>query len=148
MSSALLWLGLLLTIGACTPVAVHQGTSTPADVAASRGDGSALNLLSMGVAGADGRIFPRPTGGAVDRGSTVTVGVVGPGIAPGTAIGVLAVGFGIRPIRFTTTQGGSGPIPAAVLSLTVPSDARPGLYSIVAVRGTELSVLSGVLEVR
>ena len=53
----------------------------------------------------------------------------------------------------TAPRVGSPPVkanqnqPAAVLSLTVPESARPGLYSILAFRDGRFSISSGSLEV-
>ena len=69
-------------------------------------------------------------------------------MVPGTGFVVLGIGFQASVERFGETQGGSGASqPAAVLSLVIPPDARPGLYSIVAVRGFEFAVFSGGIEV-
>jgi hypothetical protein len=73
---------------------------------------------------------------------------MGPGMIEGTGFVVLGIGFQASVVRFGETQGGSGePQPAAVLTLAVPPDAQPGLYSIVAMRGFEFALFSGGIEV-
>lgn len=139
----------LLLLGACHPVAVRRGETTVADVTVPTQPASGLNLLAIGRADApDGQIVLRGTGIEVARGETATIGLMGPGVTPGTSFVVLGIGFQASVVRFGETQGGSGASqPAAVLSLVVPADAPPGIYSIVAIRGFELSVFSGGIEV-
>ena len=133
----------------CHPVAVRPDGVTAADVAVPRAPAESFDLLGIGVPGADGRIALRPTGVAVPRGATVTVGVTGPGIVQGTGFLVVGTGFVTRLVRFAVTEGGGRePMPAAVLSIDVPAAARPGLYSLAAFRDGRLALLSGGLEVR
>ncbi len=73
---------------------------------------------------------------------------MGPGMTPGTGFAVVGIGFSATVVRYGETQGGSGGTqPAAVVSLVVPPDAPPGLYSIVAVRGFQMATFSGGIEV-
>jgi len=142
---------LLVALGllaACHPVAVRRGETTAADVTVPTQPVTAVNILAIGRADDAGQIVLRSTGIAVARGETATIGVMGPGMTPGTGFVVLGIGFQANVVRFGETQGGSGTSqPAAVLSLVVPADARPGLYSIVAVRGFEFALFSGGIEV-
>jgi len=146
--SLLLALSLL---AACHPVAVRRGETAAADVTVPTQPVANVNILAVGRADqADpaGQIVLRTTGIAVARGETATIGLMGPGMVPGTGFVVLGIGFAANVVRFGETQGGSGASqPAAVLSLVVPADAPPGLYSIVAVRGFEFAVFSGGIEV-
>lgn len=145
-STALLALTLL---AACHPVAVRRGETTVADVTVPTQPVTAVNILAIGRAASDGgQIVLRTTGIAVARGETATIGLMGPGMIEGTGFVVLGIGFQATVLRFGETQGGSGePQPAAVLTLVVPPDAQPGLYSIVAVRGFEFALFSGGIEV-
>ena len=141
-------LALLPLVAACHPVVVRSQETTVADVTVPTQPVTNVNILGIGLADADGRIVLRATGIEVPRGSTTTIGLMGPGMTPGTGFAVLGIGFQANVIRFGETQGGSGTSqPAAVLSLVVPPDAPPGLYSIVAIRGFELATLSGGIEV-
>lgn len=141
-------LAALTLLAACHPVGVRQGETTFADVAVPTQPVANVNILAIGRADADGAIRLRTTGVAVARGETATIGLMGPGMSEGTGFVVLGVGFRADVVRFGETQGGSGtPQPAAVLSLEVPPDATPGLYSIVAMRGFEFAMLSGGIEV-
>lgn len=143
-----LLLAALTALAACHPVAVRQGERTLADVTVPTLPVRNVNILALGRADASGQIVLRSTGITVARGETATIGVMGPGMTPGTGFVVLGIGFQANVIRFGETQGGSGTAqPAAVLSLAVPPDARPGLYSIVALRGLEFALFSGGIEV-
>lgn len=127
---------------------VRPQETTVADVTVPTQPSANVNILGIGRADADGRIVLRATGIEVARGETATIGLMGPGMTPGTGFVVLGIGFQASVIRYGETAGGSGASqPAAVLSLVVPHDAPPGLYSIVAVRGFELATLSGGIEV-
>lgn len=138
----------LLALAACHPVVVRPQETTAADVTVPTLPVANVNIVGIGRADQDGRIVLRATGIAVARGETATIGISGPGMIPGTGFVVLGTGFRASVIRYAETQGGSGTTqPAAVLSLVVPSDASPGLYSVVAVRGFEFAVLSGGIEV-
>jgi hypothetical protein len=139
----------LLLLAACHPVVVRSQETTIADVTVPTRAETAVNILGIGRADADGRIVLRATGIEVARGETTMIGVMGPGMAPGTGFVVLGgIGFQASVIRYGETQGGSGSSqPAAVLSLVVPPDAVPGIYSIIAVRGAEFAMLSGGIEV-
>lgn len=138
----------LLPLTACHPVAVRRGETTRADVPVPPRPVPELNILAVGRADAEGRIVLRSTGVEVPRGETVMIGVMGPGVLPGTSFLVLGTGFRASVVRFAETQGGTGvPMPAAVVSLEVPADAPPGLYSIIALRGVEMAMLTGGIEV-
>jgi hypothetical protein len=138
----------LTLLAACHPVAVRGGETTVADITVPTQPVANVNILAIGRADAAGQIVLRTTGIEVARGETATIGLMGPGMAPGTGFVVLGIGFQANVVRFGETQGGSGTAqPAAVLSLVVPPDAPAGLYSIVAVRGFELAVFSGGIEV-
>jgi hypothetical protein len=138
----------LLLLAACHPVVVRSQETTIADVTVPTRPVTAVNILGIGRADADGRIVLRSTGIEAARGETATIGVMGPGMAPGTGFVVLGIGFQASVIRYGETAGGSGSSqPAAVLSLVVPPDARPGIYSIIVVRGSEFAMLSGGIEV-
>jgi len=138
----------LLLLAACHPVAVRRGETTQADVTVPTQPVANVNILAIGRADAAGQIVLRTTGIEVARGETATIGLMGPGMTPGTGFVVLGIGFQASVVRFGETQGGSGASqPAAVLSLVVPDDAPPGLYSIVAVRGFEFALFSGGIEV-
>ncbi|MBY0274511.1 hypothetical protein K2Z84_04150 [Candidatus Binatia bacterium] len=137
----------LLALAACHPVVVRPQETTAADVAVPTLPVSNINIVGIGRADQDGRIVLRATGIAVARGETATIGVMGPGMIPGTRFVVLGARFRASVIRYAETQGGSGTTPAAVLSLVVPPDASPGLYSVMAVRGYEFALLSGAVEV-
>jgi hypothetical protein len=140
-------LALVLAAG-CHPVGVFEGTTTVADVAATPSEGSPVNILGIGTEREDGRIVLRTTGASVPRGSTVTVGVMGPGMMEGTGFAIVGVGFATRLVRFAMTEGGGVPsMPAAVLAIDVPATAPPGLYSIIAFRELDYSIFSGGLEV-
>lgn len=140
---------VLLPLAACHPVVVRSQESTAADVQVPTRTTNDLNILALGRADEAGRIVLRSTGIEVARGETATIGLMGPGMAPGTGFVVLGIGFQANVIRYGETQGGSGASqPAAVVSLVVPPDAAPGLYSIVAVRGLEFVTMSGGIEVR
>lgn len=133
----------------CRPVAVQEGEVTVADVSARRPRGGPLDILGIGTQREDGRIVLRSTGATVPRGATATVGVMGPGIEEGTGFAMVGLGFQIRILRYAVTEGGGiEPMPAAVLSIEIPAEARPGLYSIVAVRGAEYAIFSGGLEIQ
>lgn len=139
---------LLPLLAACHPIVVRPQESTVADVAVPTQPAASVNILGIGRADADGRIVLRATGIEVARGTTATIGLMGPGMTPGTGFVVLGIGFQASVLRYGETQGGSGTSqPAAVLSLVVPPDAPPGLYSIVAIRGFEFAMLSGGIEV-
>ena len=141
-------LALLPLAAACHPVVVRSQETTVADVTVPTQPVTNVNILAIGLADGDGRIVLRATGIEVQRGTTATIGLMGPGMTPGTGFAVLGIGFQANVIRYGETQGGSGTSqPAAVLSLVVPSDAPPGLYSIVAIRGFELATLTGGIEV-
>ena len=141
-------LAALLLLAACHPVVVRPQETTVADVTVPTLPASNVNILALGRADADGRIVLRSTGIQVARGETATIGLMGPGMTPGTGFVVLGIGFQANVVRYGETQGGSGTSqPAAVVSLVVPSDAPPGLYSIVAVRGFEIATFSGGIEV-
>lgn len=138
----------MLPLTACQPVAVRPGETTRADVRVPPRPAPELDILAIGRADAEGRIVLRSTGIEVPRGETVMIGVAGPGLLPGTAFFVLGKGFRASVVRFAETQGGSGvPLPAAVLTVEVPPDAPPGLYSIIALRGVEMAMLTGGIEV-
>lgn len=128
---------------------VRVGEVTRADVVVPPRDVAAVNILAMGIAEREGvPIVLGPSGVRVTRGTSAMIGVTGPGMEEGTAFAVIGLGLSVRIIRFAMTQGGTqGPQPAAVLSLVVPPDAAPGLYSLIAVRGREYSVFPGGLEV-
>lgn len=127
---------------------VRSQETTVADVTVPTLPTTSVNILGIGRADAEGRIVLRATGIEVARGESTTIGLMGPGMAPGTGFVVLGLGFQANVIRYGETQGGSGTSqPAAVLSLVVPQNAPPGLYSIVAVRGFEFAVFSGGIEV-
>lgn len=139
---------LVLALAGCHPVVVRSGETTVADVPVPTLPERNVNILGIGRADENGRIVLRTTGIAVARGESATIGVMGPGMIPGTSF--VVTGFGIRAsvVRFAETQGGNGTSqPAAVLTLDVPLDAPPGLYSIVALRGFEMAMLSGAIEV-
>ena len=143
----LLLVALLLVAG-CHPVVVRSGETTAADVPVPTLPERSVNILGIGRADQDGRIVLRTTGIAVARGETATIGVMGPGMAPGTGFAVLGLGFRASVVRYGETQGGAtASQPAAVLTLAVPPDAPTGLYSIVALRGFEMAMLSGAIEV-
>jgi hypothetical protein len=141
----------LSLLAACHPVAVRRGETAAADVTVPTLPVAGVNILAIGRSAPGdpaGQIVLRTTGIEVARGETATIGLMGPGMVPGTGFVVLGIGFQASVERFGETQGGSGTSqPAAVLSLVVPPDARPGLYSIVAVRGFEFAVFSGGIEV-
>lgn len=138
----------LLVAPACNPVVVRRGETAPADVTVPTQPFGTVNILGIGRADAEGRIVLRATGISVARGETAMIGLMGPGMAPGTGFVVIGIGFRASVVRFAETDGGAGvPIPAAVLSLVVPAETPPGLYTIVAVRGFEMAVLSGGIEV-
>jgi hypothetical protein len=140
---------LAATLAGCQPVGVFQGQTTFADVAARRPQGAPLNILGIGTAREDGRIVLRTTGAVLSRGETTMVGVMGPGMEEGTAFAIVGIELGTRLVRYAMTEGGGVPsMPAAVLSIDVPPDAPPGLYSIIAFRDFEYSIFSGGLEVR
>ncbi len=146
--SLLALLALLPVLAACHPVVVRPQETIAADVTVPTQPSANVNILGIGRADADGRIVLRATGIEVARGETATIGLMGPGMEPGTGFVVLGIGFQANVIRYGETAGGSGTTqPAAVLSLVVPPDAPPGLYSIVAIRGFELATLSGGIEV-
>ena len=135
----------------CQPVTVRSGDLVPAPIAVAPGDSSALNILAIGSVNPDGSFAARPhaSGFTVTRGSTVAIAVIGPGMLSGTRVGVVGTGFVSTPIGFDTISGGSfDGQPVAVFSLLVPSYAEPGLYSVIAGRGTAFSVLAGSLEVQ
>jgi hypothetical protein len=137
-----------LSFAACQPVPLRAGETVRADVAVPPAQ-PAVNLAVIGVTQDVQRpIELHPTGVRVARGSESTIGIAGPGVEPGTAFAVIGIGFDLRLVRFGTTQGGGQmPMPAAVLSLAVAPDVVPGLYSLIAVRGVEYSVLAGSVEV-
>jgi hypothetical protein len=137
----------LLLVAACHPVVVRPGATTIADVTVPTQPTTDVNILGIGRTEASGQIVLRSTGIAVARGETAMVGIMGPGMIPGTGFVVLGFHFQANIVRYGETQGGSGPLPAAVVSLVVPADTPPGLYSIVAVRGFQFSVLSASIEV-
>lgn len=143
----MLLLAALTSFGACHPVAVRPGETTIADVTVPTQATTDVNILGIGLADATGQITLRSTGIAVARGETAMIGVMGPGMIPGTGFVVLGFGFQTTVVRYGETQGGAGSQPAAVLSLVVPANTPPGLYSIIAVRGFEFSMLSGSIEV-
>jgi hypothetical protein len=141
------WAAAALMLAGCQPVPVRIGEVTHADVGVPAAPRT-VNLVAIGIAVGDQPIVVRPTGLRVSRGTSATIGVAGAGVEPGTTFAVVGLGFGLRLIRVGTTQGGGqAAIPAAVLSLDVGSDVGPGLYSLVAVRGAEYSVLAGGIEV-
>jgi hypothetical protein len=141
-------LAALQALMACNAVAVRRGETTAADVKVPTQPVTNVNILAIGRADADGRIVLRGTGISVARGETVMIGLSGPGMIPGTGFVVLGFGFQTTVVRFGETQGGSGMVqPAVVLSLAVPPDTPPGLYSIVAMRGFEFALFSGSIEV-
>ncbi|MEW6272415.1 MAG: hypothetical protein AB1689_24295 [Thermodesulfobacteriota bacterium] len=138
----------LQALAACNAVAVRRGETTSADVLVPTQPTTNVNILAIGRADVDGRIVLRGTGISVTRGETVMIGMSGPGMIPGTGFVVLGFGFQASVVRFGETQGGSGIVqPAVVLSLVVPADTPPGLYSIVAMRGFEFALFSGAIEV-
>ena len=138
----------LALLPACHPVAVRRGETTIADVTVPTQPAANVNILAIGRADDQGQIVLRSTGIAVTRGETATIGLMGPGMTPGTGFVVLGFGFQANVVRFGETQGGSGTAqPAAVVSLVVPAGTPPGLYSIVALRGLEFSLFSGGIEV-
>jgi hypothetical protein len=143
----MLLLAALTSFAACHPVAVRPGETTLADVTVPTQATTDVNILGIGRADATGQITLRSTGIAVARGETTMIGVMGPGMIPGTGFVVLGFGFQANVVRYGETQGGAGSQPAAVLSLVVPANTPPGLYSIIAVRGFEFSMLSGSIEV-
>lgn len=134
-------------LAACQPVPLRAGETVRADVAVPA-SAPAVNLVAIG-AGTEGQpIALHPTGFRIERGASAMIGVAGPGVEPGTGFAIVGIGFDLRLVRFGTTQGGGQtPLPAAVLSLSVGADVAPGLYSILAVRGTDYSVLAGGVEV-
>ena len=143
----MLLLAALTSFAACHPVAVRRGETTFADVTVPTQTTTDVNILGIGRADATGQITLRSTGISVARGETTTIGVMGPGMIPGTGFAVLGFGFQASVVRYGETQGGAGSQPAAVLSLVVPVNTPPGLYSIIAIRGFEFSMLSGSIEV-
>lgn len=148
-SAAGLAAALAALLAGCQPVGVFEGQTTFADIAARAPQGAPINILGIGTAREDGRIVLRTTGAVVARGETTTVGVMGPGMEEGTAFAVVGIELGTHLVRYAMTEGGGGAsMPAAVLSIDVPADAPPGLYSIIAFRDFEYSIFSGGLEVR
>lgn len=144
----LLLAAALTSLAACHPVAVRPGETTIADVTVPTQATTDVNILGIGRADATtGQITLRSTGISVARGETAMIGVMGPGMIPGTGFVVLGFGFQTTVVRYGETQGGAGSQPAVVLSLVVPASTPPGLYSIIAVRGFEFSMLSGSIEV-
>jgi hypothetical protein len=138
----------LLALPACHPVVVRGGETAAAEIRVPPRPEPELNILAIGRADAEGRIVLRATGIDVARGETAMIGMMGPGLVPGTSFVVLGTGFRASVVRYGETQGGSGaPMPAAVVSLVVPQGAPPGLYSVIAVRGVEMAMLSGGIEV-
>lgn len=138
---------LAVAVG-CRPVGVVEGGTSIADITARRPQAAALDILGIGTQREDGRIVLRSTGAVVSRGTTVTVGVMGPGMEEGTGFAVVGLEFVTRIVRFAMTEGGGvASMPAAVLSIDVPPSVRPGLYSIAAIRGSEYAIFSGGLEV-
>jgi len=134
-------------LAACQPVPLRAGETVRADVSLP-GAAPAVNLAVIGLAEGTQPIVLHPTGLRIGRGTSATVGVAGPGVEPGTAFAVIGIGFDLRLVRFGTTQGGGQePMPAAVLSLAVAPDVAPGLYSLIAIRGSEYAVFSGGVEV-
>jgi hypothetical protein len=124
------------------------GQTTSADIAVAPKVESPVNIRGIGTEREDGRSVLRTTGAMVPRGSTATIGVMGPGMVEGTGFAIVGVGFATRLVRFAMTEGGGvAGIPAAVLSIDVPATAPPGLYSIVAFRDLDYSIFSGGLEV-
>ncbi|HEY8515035.1 MAG TPA: hypothetical protein VIS07_05955 [Candidatus Binatia bacterium] len=147
-ASLLAILGALQLLLACTAVEVRRGETTLADVQVPTQPTTSVNILGIGRADAEGRIVLRPTGISVSRGETAIIGLSGPGMIPGTGFVVLGFGFQANVVRYAETQGGSGtPQPAVVLSLTVPADTPPGLYSIMALRGYEFAMMTAAIEV-
>lgn len=141
-------LPLVAALAACNPVAVRGGETAAADVRVPPRPAPELDILAIGRADAEGRIVLRATGVGVARGETATIGMMGPGLVAGTSFVVLGTGFRASVVRYGETQGGSGtPMPAAVVSLVVPPGVAPGLYSIIALRGVEMAMLSGGIEV-
>jgi hypothetical protein len=138
---------LLPLLAACHPVAVRPDQTTIADVTVPTQPTSDVNILGIGRADANGQIVLRSTGISVARGETATIGIMGPGMTPGTGFVVLGFGFQATVVRYGQTQGGAGSQPAAVVTLVVPPGTPPGLYSIIAVRGLEFSLLSASIEV-
>lgn len=141
---------LLMLVGTsgCQPVAVLPGQVTSADVAVVPDPPAPLNILGVGIEDAQGRIILRSTGTTLRRGATTRLGVMGPGIEPGTKLLVGGARFSTVLERYArTTGGGVDPQPAAVLSVTVPADAPAGIYSIFAIRDHDYAVLSGGIEV-
>jgi hypothetical protein len=148
-SSAIVF--LFLSLPGCTPVPVRVGEVTSAPISVNGGDSRTLNILAIGRVGTDGRFVapPRASGFAVNRGDHLTIAVIGPGMETGTLVGVVGVGFDASPIAFDTISGGTfNGQPVAVFSLFIPPYAYPGLYSVIAGRGTDFSVLAGSLEVQ
>lgn len=148
-------IGLALAAGAlavpmsgCHPVAVRGGATASADVVVPIQSADPLNLILIGSQTTDAPIQLGGTGVRVARGTTQTIGVAGSGITPATAFAVVGIGPSLSVIRFGMTQGGGqDPLPAVVLALAVPEGTPPGLYSIVAVRGTDVAFLTGSVEV-
>ena len=141
----------LLLLPSCQPVTVHSGDLVPAPIAVNPGDSSALNILAIGSVNPDGTFAARPhaSGFTVTRGSTLAIAIIGPGMQSGTRVGVVGTGFVSTPIGFDTISGGAfDGQPVAVFSLSIPPYAEPGLYSVIAGRGTAFSVLAGSLEVQ
>jgi len=110
-----------------------------------------VNILAIGVLNPDGSFNPRlrASGFAVTRGSNVMIAVVGPGMITGTRVGVVGTGFVSVPAEFGQVTGGTfDGQPVAVFSMTIPQTAQPGIYSVIAGRGTQFAVLAGALEVQ
>lgn len=133
---------------ACTPVIVGPDETAVADIGVPAQADDDFNVLAIGTADADGRIVLRTTGASVARGETIDIGVMGPGILWGAHFMIVGVDIPVELIRFAVTQGGGvEPQPAAVLRVSVPETAQPGLYSILVLRFGRYTIFSGGLEV-
>jgi len=137
-----------LAASACTPVVVRAGEVTVADIAVPPEGDEDFNVLAIGTADRQGRILLRTTGASVAHGETIEIGVMGPGILAGAHFLIVGIDIPVELVRFAVTEGGAiGPQPAAVLRVTVPEDAEPGLYSILVLRAGRVTIFSGGLEV-
>ena len=148
LSAALVPLLTAALASACQPVPVRVGETALADVGLPPVAEPAVNLVAIGVAAEGQPIVLRTTGVRLERGSTVMLGVAGPGVEPGALIAVVGTGFDTRVVRFGVTQGGGQPpMPAAVLSVTIGDSVSPGLYTLLAARSGQVSLFTGGVEV-
>ena len=139
---------VVLSGSACTPVIVEADETATADIFVPARGAEEFNVLAIGVADDEGRILLRTTGASVERGQTIDLGVMGPGILWGAHFMVVGVDIPVELLRFAVTQGGGlEPQPAAVLRISVPEEAEPGLYSILVTRLGRYTIFSGGLEI-